>query len=71
MKPADYKCRGCNIIFEIWIKDNEDFLEYVSCKNCGLPCMRSYTPAFSIVHQGKCGNKNNGYKSNSVKIKKT
>lgn len=71
MKPADYKCRACNLVFEIWIEDDKDFQKMVACNHCGLPSRRAFTPAFPIIHQGKCGNNSNGYTSNPVKIKKT
>jgi hypothetical protein len=71
MKPADYKCKACNIVFEITVADDEQFFEFVSCEKCGSYAKRHFTPQPQICHQGKCGNYKNGYTSNPVRIKKT
>ena len=71
MKPADYKCTFCKSVQEEWIDNFKNFPESVICKRCGWECKRIFSPLFQIVHQGRCGNSNNGYTSNEVGIKKT
>ena len=71
MKPADYKCTFCKGITEFWIENDKKFPKTVICKICGWEATRIFSPLFPIVHQGKCGNSKNGYKSNEVKIKKS
>ena len=71
MKPADYKCKNCQHVFEFSVKDDESIPEYAICPECGHNGRRIYTPLASICHQGRAGNAKNGYQSSPVAIKKT
>jgi putative FmdB family regulatory protein len=71
MKPVDYKCKKCEKIIEIWIKDYEKFSKYIKCPICNGKAKRKFSAAYTICHQGKCGNSKNRYTSNSTKVKKT
>ena len=71
VKPADYKCINCGHIDEMWIRNGHSFPELSECPKCQSPSKRLFSPLFKICHQGKCGNSNNGYKSNTEKVKKT
>jgi hypothetical protein len=71
MKYADYQCVNCQRVRTIHVPNLEIFPESVPCVVCQGDSLRKYTPLFPIVHQQKCGNSKNGYKSNPVKITKT
>ena len=69
MKPADYKCELCGKVFERIFGDTEAIPQETECV-CGGKSKRKWTPAYSIMRQGKCGNSRNGYNSNQRSIKK-
>jgi hypothetical protein len=71
MKTADYKCSKFGVVFEITVKDYEDFPKTALCPVCHEVSKRVFSPAFPIIHRGKCGNSKNGYESSPVKIKKS
>ena len=70
-KPADYKCKQCGTIREIYVEDTNSFPEEIPCYNCEGMSIRLWSPLYSITHQGKAGNSKNGYTSNPNKIKKS
>lgn len=72
MKPADYKCLNCNFVKEYFFNDTQQIPRYINgCEKCDGVLKRIFTPIYSICHQGKAGNSNNGYTSSPVSIKKT
>lgn len=71
MKSADYKCDKCGNIETTTILNAENFPEKVICRKCNNDCRRIYTPAYTICHQGACGNAKTGYASTGGHIKKT
>jgi hypothetical protein len=71
MKSSDYRCPICDLLKTTHMKGKESFPMEIVCERCGSMMKRIWSAPFPIVHQGKCGNAANGYKSNTVNIKKT